>query len=70
MTKAQFYGFPLHSILQVCIFYKEYYGVSLPPLSHERQLIRVALTCPVSAAHQCSGCSGDRAEGSGQEGVC
>lgn len=36
MTKAQFYGFPLHSILQVCIFYKEYYGVSLPPLSHKR----------------------------------
>lgn len=35
MTKAQVYGFPLHSILQVCIFYKEYYAVSLLPLSHE-----------------------------------
>lgn len=35
MTKAQVYGFPLHSILQVCIFYKEYYAVSLLPLSHK-----------------------------------
>lgn len=35
MMKAQVYGFPLHSILQICIFYKEYYAVSLLPLSHE-----------------------------------
>lgn len=34
MTKAQVYGFPLHSILQICIVYKEYYAVS-SSLSHE-----------------------------------
>lgn len=70
MTKAQFYGFPLHSILQVCIFYKEYYGVFFFFPCHTRELIGVSATWVMLAAHQPSSAPGDRVQGSGREGMC